>query len=147
MRYGLLVALAAAGFDANARAVVLLEGLLHYLDDAAVDRLFGQLAQLAPGSTCLFTYVDRAVLDGTWRIDGAVPSTLRASDESWTFGFSPHALRGYLEGRGLDLQADDDADAYRRRYLGDEPRVLKGFGFYHAAAARVRGRSADLQGA
>ena len=51
--------MAAAGFDATRRTLVVWEGVTNYLSEAAVDETLGWCAQLAPGSQLLFTYVHR----------------------------------------------------------------------------------------
>ncbi|MFB9447922.1 class I SAM-dependent methyltransferase [Dactylosporangium vinaceum] len=132
-------ALQAAGFDAAAPAVVVWEGVTNYLTAEAVDTTLRALAGLlAPGSTLIFTYVDRAALDGTGAFDGVAEwhAAVQRGGEPWTFGFKPAQLRGYLSERGLHLTEDlstRDAAAVYLRPLGrtDEPTAE----FYRIAVA------------
>jgi methyltransferase (TIGR00027 family) len=57
-------ALAAAGFDAAAPSVWLIEGLLQYLDESAVRALFARVDALsAPGSVLLYDVVGKTLLE------------------------------------------------------------------------------------
>lgn len=135
--------LAAASFGDAARSFVIWEGVTNYLSAEAVDTTLRSLAKIcAPGSRILFTYMDRAVLDGTRAFEGTaqVARLLRRVREPWRFGLDPAALRAYLEERGLTLLRDAGADEMRARLLGSHPRMLRGYGFYHAALSEVRAR-------
>ena len=134
--------LAAAGFDSAAPSFAVWEGVTNYLTAEAVDATLRALAKrCAPGSRILFTYMDRAVLDGTRSFEGTaqVARLLRRVREPWRFGLDPAALPAYLDERGLTLVRDAGADEMRARLLGPSPRHLRGYGFYHAALAEVRG--------
>lgn len=113
------------------RTAVVWEGVTNYLTERAVDRTFRDLVTIiAPGSTVVFTYVDRAAL-GT---DTAWHREVAKVGEPWTFGFRPADLPGYLAARGLDLQGDVSAAEAAARYHRDEPAA----GFYRIAWAVVR---------
>ncbi|MFI5909547.1 class I SAM-dependent methyltransferase [Dactylosporangium sp. NPDC051541] len=108
-RDALAPALLAAGFTASEPAVVVWEGVTNYLTAEAVDGAFRALAALlAPGSTIIFTYVDRAALDGTGDFHGVAEwhEAVQRGGEPWTFGFDPAGLPAYLSERGLRLTAD-----------------------------------------
>ena len=133
-------ALPAAGFRA-VRTFFVCEGVTHYLGAADVDALFRYVAGSAPaGSELVFTYIHRALLEGSATFAGAgkTLATVRRSGEPYTFGFEPAELPGYLAARGLTLIEDVGADAYRARYLeplgrGHEPLSE----FQRAALVRV----------
>jgi O-methyltransferase involved in polyketide biosynthesis len=67
-----------------------------------------------------------------------VPSTLKESDETWTFGFYPGELASYLAERGFTLITDIGSVEYRARYMGASGPHLNGFEFYRAVLAEVR---------
>jgi methyltransferase (TIGR00027 family) len=137
LRDDLAAALAGAGCRPGLRTLVLWEGVTNYLDAASVDRTLRTVARLASG--LLFTYVDRALLDGTVRFEGGARSLahVRALGEPFTFGLVPSELRAYLGERGWDLvedrSLDDVALAY---YAARRPPVSA---YYHVAEARCRG--------
>jgi methyltransferase (TIGR00027 family) len=130
--------LADAGFEPGAATLVLWEGVTNYLDPEAVDGTFRFLAAaVGPGSPVLFTYVDRGIIDGTARFDGA-ETTLRAVrrvGEPFTFGLDPAEVPGYLADRGFGLEWDTAvSDAAARVYpAGACPSVPA---YYHVAGAR-----------
>ncbi len=133
-------ALAASGFAAGARTLVLWEGVTNYLDRQAVDATFGLLASmLGPGSLVLFTYVNAAILDGSAVFAGA-QTTMRAVrrvGEPFTFGFVPSQLPAYLAARGFELLADERvSDAARRFYPAG--RCPAAPAYYHVAQSRKR---------
>jgi methyltransferase (TIGR00027 family) len=112
--------LAESGFAPGKPTLVLWEGVTNYLDPVSVDATFRFLASaIAPGSPVLFTYVDRAMLDGSAAFEGAT-TTLRAVrrvGEPFTFGLNPREVPGYLSERGFELDADTVVrDAAERFY-------------------------------
>jgi methyltransferase (TIGR00027 family) len=114
------VKLAGSGFASGAPTLVLWEGVTNYLDPASVDATFRFLASaIAPGSPVLFTYVDRAMLDGSVAFEGAA-TTLRAVrrvGEPLTFGLNPKEVPGYLGDRDFKLESDTVVrDAAERFY-------------------------------
>jgi methyltransferase (TIGR00027 family) len=130
--------LAARGFTTGAPTLVLWEGVTNYLDPVSVDATFRFLAgATGPGSPVLFTYVDRGMIDGTVRFEGA-ETTLRAVrrvGEPITFGLDPGEVPGYLAERGFGLESDVVVrDAAERFYpAGDCPSAPA---YYHVVQAR-----------
>jgi methyltransferase (TIGR00027 family) len=129
--------LAGSGFGSGAPTLVLWEGVTNYLDPASVDATFRFLAAaIAPGSPVLFTYVDRAMLDGSADFEGAA-TTLRAVrrvGEPFTFGLNPREVPGYLADLGFALESDTVVrDAAERFYpAGDCPSAPA---YYHVVHA------------
>jgi methyltransferase (TIGR00027 family) len=130
--------LAGRGFGSGVPTLVLWEGVTNYLDSASVNATFRFLASaIAPGSPVLFTYVDRAMLDGSAVFEGAA-TTLRAVrrvGEPLTFGLNPREVPGYLAGRGFELESDTVVrDAAERFYpAGACPSAPA---YYHVAESR-----------
>lgn len=121
---------ALGGFPARRTAVVW-EGVTNYLTEEAVDTTLRDLVTITvPGSTIIFTYVDRAALDA----DTAWHRVVAKVGEPWTFGFRPADVPAYLAERGLDLRGDLTAEEAAARYHRDEPAA----GFYRIAWAVVR---------
>lgn len=133
-------ALLAAGFDPAVPAVVVWEGVTNYLTAEAVDAtLRGLAALLAPGGRIVFTYVDRAALDGTGGYTGVEEwhAAVRRGGEPWTFGLDPARLRDYLAERGLTLAGDLSARDAAARYLAPLGRDEPAAPFYRIAVADV----------
>ena len=135
--------LTGAGIDWACRTLFIWEGVTNYLSATAVEAVFRGLVEHAQHSRVVFTYVDRAVLDGSPRFpDG--PALLRRMErlgEPWTFGFHPAELSKYLQTRGLRLIWDMDAREYRARYMTPGEASMPGYDFYHVAIANVFGCS------
>ena len=128
-----------AGFRPEQSSFFLWEGVTNYLNPEAVDDVLKYVSSTKPGNVLLFTYVDRLVLDEPDRFVGShrLRSTLRRSDEPWTFGLDPSGLADFLEHRGLRLVCDKGSIDYRARYLGASGAHLRGYEFYRAAVAVV----------
>jgi methyltransferase (TIGR00027 family) len=135
-----------AGYRREARTIFICEGVTHYLAADAVDAVFRYVTQsAAAGSRMVFTYIHRAILDGSNAFVGAdeTLSTVRRGGEPYTFGFDPADLPRYLAARGFVLIEDVGASAYRERYLipvGREREPLAEF--QRAALVEMAGRTA-----
>jgi methyltransferase (TIGR00027 family) len=137
----LAAALRRAGFAAGMRTVVVWEGVTNYLTGDAVDTTLRQLAELgAGGGRLIFTYVDRAALDGTGGFSGVEEwhAAVRRHGEPWTFGFDPRELPGYLSERGMTLTLDLSAREAAARYLEPLGRTEPAAPFYRIAQAEIR---------
>jgi O-methyltransferase involved in polyketide biosynthesis len=116
-----------------------LEGVTNYLTAPAVDATLRRLASLtATGSTLIFTYVDRRVLDGAIPAAGTWHDAVRKQGEPWTFGFDPAALPGYLAERGLRLALDMSTRDAADRYLHPLGREENAAPFYRVAQAEIQ---------
>lgn len=138
-RRALARVLGAAGYRESARTFILWEGVTNYLTEAAVDATLRWSSRAAPGSILLFTYVHRDVLTRPERFVGTARlfASLERAGERLTWGIDPGELPGYLGERGLVLESDVGASAYRARYYGRAARAMRGHEFYRIAVARV----------
>jgi methyltransferase (TIGR00027 family) len=130
--------LSRAGLDETRPTCFVWEGVTNYLSPEAVDGMLRQIAQTAGGSTLLFTYVDRRVLDQPKRFFGAekLLSRLRSYGEPWTFGLYPEEIERYLAARGLRLVRDlGVAEVWQR--AGRPGSDVRGYEFYRLASACV----------
>ena len=136
LRDALPDALARAGLAVPGRTLFVWEGVTNYLDEPTIDATLRYVARV--GSALLFTYVDRAVLDGGAAFTGGAESVayVQKLGEPFTFGLDPRALADYLAARGLALERDlalsEVALAY---YPADRPPVSD---YYHVVEARCR---------
>jgi len=134
-------AMTAAGFRSQTRTLFIWEGVTQYLAGEAVDATLRFVSDCAPpGSRLVFTYIDRAIVDGstTHPISDALRSELERHGEPWRFGIDPDRLTGFLDARGFDLVEDVGADDYRSRYLEPTGRELDLFDGERVAIATVR---------
>lgn len=123
------------GFDRSLASCFVWEGVTNYLSADGVDTTLREIALLSrPGGRLVFTYVDRRAL----RPDPRMSRLLARSGESWTFGFDPAEVAGYLGERGFSLVSDEAAPQYRARYPARFPRTRRGYEFYHLVSAERR---------
>ena len=127
--------LGAAGWDAARPTTFIWEGVTNYLVETAVAAVLGWLGQCAVGSTVVFTYIHRGLLDGTVPFDGGTTMmrNVRALGEPWRFGLYPDQVGDFLAGFGLTLRENLGADEYRARYLPASQ--ARGYAFYRIAVA------------
>jgi methyltransferase (TIGR00027 family) len=132
-------ALAPAGFESSRKTFFIWEGVTNYLDADAVDGTIRFVGSCAGGTEIAFTYIDRALLDGSraFSVSCNVFRLLEEAGEPWKFGFYPYDLRGYLHARGLQLIEDLGAVEYGPRCLGATKEQMKGYEFYHVAIGTV----------
>jgi len=131
-------ALNRAGFKNDQPACFIWEGVTNYLSPEAVDSALRQIARAAPGSTLLFTYVHRDVLNQPQRFFGAekLMTRLQSYGEPWTFGLHPEEIQTYLATRGLRLVKDlGVAEVWQR--AGRSKSGIRGYEFYRLASASV----------
>lgn len=128
-----------AGFDPSLPSVFIWEGVSHYLAQDAVDAVLGYVAGCCAGSLLIFTYIHAGLLNGSATFDGGkrILEDVAALDEPWVFGLEPEGLHDYLRQRGLQLYSDASAWQYRNRYYDRAAARMRGYGFYHVAAAQV----------
>ncbi|MCV7193445.1 SAM-dependent methyltransferase [Mycolicibacterium brumae] len=118
-------ALTAGGFDPRARTLFIAEGLTQYLSPAAVTTMLTRLAQAAPGSQLIFSYVRADFIDGTNRYgaDG-VYRRFREKAQVWQTGFAPERLGEILEDLGWRLSEQAGPSYYRDTYIRPTGREL-----------------------
>jgi len=131
--------MSSAGFDSSRRTLFVWESVTNYLVEDAVDATLRWCASAPSGSTVVFTYVDRRVLDAPEAFEGTAKlfATLRRSGESWTFGLDPSRLSDFVARRGLVLEKDVGAVDYRAQYFGRAASNMRGYEFYRVAVAQV----------
>ncbi len=125
-----------SGWNDRERTVFIWEGVTNYLTADAVAGVLRGIGGTASGTTVVFTYIHRGVLDGTVTFDGSARMlrNVRALGEPWTFGLAPDEVAPYLARFRLHLLEDLGADEYRERYLHMK---MQGYAFYRVAVAEV----------
>jgi methyltransferase (TIGR00027 family) len=109
--------LAASGFDATRRTLFLWEGVTMYLTADAVDATLALVARTAKGSSIVFDYVHRSLLDAPDDEQQRMLARVRASGEPYRFGVDPDGVAPLLARHALALVSNLDARALEERYL------------------------------
>jgi len=123
--------------DTSLVTAVIWEGVTNYLTPASVNTVFRVLNTFARGSSVIFTYINKLVLESPRLFDATDRLTGRRSDkdEPRAFGFHPAELPHYLDLFGFNLQEDTSACEYRRLYMSERVGLNRGYGFYRVAMA------------
>jgi methyltransferase (TIGR00027 family) len=132
--------LAAAGFGEGAKTFFIWEGVTQYITPEAVDATFSAVAHLAgPGSSIAFTYIHKAVIEGTSDIPNAQKAASGAalSGEHWLFGIDPAKLGDFLAERGFTLIEQAGAREFQERYLIPAGRSMEVLGVESVALASL----------
>lgn len=142
-RDDLAASLRDAGLDPAAPAFFVWEGVTPYLTPEAVDATLRAMASLAaPGSRLVFTFLDRAGLDGAKRMQGARASagSARRTGEPFLFGLDPAGVPAYLAERGFELSEQVASADLAGRYLHPLGRRPSASRFFNVVLA-LRGAS------
>ncbi len=128
----------AGAIDTSKRTAFVWEGVTNYLTPEAVQATFRSMGRFPSGSSVIFTYIHKDVLNPATTFDGIeeIRSRLDRAGEHWTFGFNPDELPEYLGRLDLELLEDKGAADYRDAYMPDRPQWHRGYEFYRVACAR-----------
>jgi methyltransferase (TIGR00027 family) len=120
-----------AGWSPSEPTVFLSEGVMFYLDAAAVD---ATLALVPPGSAIVFDYLVRGAMERPGDYHGGAEAHvfLREGGEPWTFGLEHDEVEPFLAERGLETVALLGPEQLQARYVR-QGRVAT---FHGAARAR-----------
>ena len=128
-----------SGYDPAIQSVVVWEGVIDYLTEAAVHSTLTALAGLlAPSSLLVFTYTHKSALDGSNAFRGARRWRYlsRVSGEPFIFGFNPDTLAEVLKSHLFLLQSDASTEEIARHYCPPLGRREPGNRAYRVATAR-----------
>ena len=111
-------ALQQAGYSFDQKSIFVWEAVTQYLSEDAVRETFQVLAQAAPGSRLIFTYVLKDFIDGENRYgQEALYQRFRVRSQVWRFGLDPQHLADFLGDYGWTLLEDVGAEEITHRYL------------------------------
>jgi methyltransferase (TIGR00027 family) len=106
-------ALARHGYDPTQPTFVIMEGVTMYVQEDALRATFGFFARHAPGTSVVFDFATRAMIDGMRILDiEKLPPAARSSfqkfqdmirNEPWVFGMPMDTEKEFLAGMGLAL--------------------------------------------
>ncbi len=102
------------GYDVAQRTFFILEGVTMYVPEEAVRATFAFVAAHPPGSSVVFDFVSRPMVDflASGNLD-SIPEAARAGyqrfinllkDEPWVFGIPVDGERAFFAGTGLELR-------------------------------------------
>lgn len=121
--------LTANGFRRGKLCLFVLEGLLMYLDAAAVDSAFRLMRELSgKGSRVVFDYIYSAVLrhEGSFHGEKELQKNVVDAGEPWTFGFEEGEVGEYLLDHGFKILEECDTETLEKRYFTSDDGKLLG---------------------
>jgi len=118
--------LKAAGHDDRAPTMTILEGVVMYLTEPALDATFACVAAFsAPGSPLAMTYMDRELIDRRSTGFAIRHAAVRIFGEPFRSAFDPAELAAWLGARAFRLDRDESAAEAAARLLGPDPSRTK----------------------
>lgn len=131
--------LSRAGFDWAARTFFIWTGVTMYISRAAAAATLETVARCARGSEIVFTYApDDGELDDRNRAMRALfHKVATEAGEPPTNAYAAPELRALVEGAGLALTDNPDADELARRLFADRADGLRPYAMERLAAAAV----------
>jgi len=139
--------LAEVGYRTDADTLFICEGVTMYLTADAVDNALAFVVQRsAPGSSVVFNYVYRSVVDGTCTLPGAREwaRRLAAMGEPVRFGIDEGAVEAFLAARGFCEVENFAGEDFDRMYFAGTLGERAAIRFLATACARARSRRQEL---
>jgi methyltransferase (TIGR00027 family) len=131
-------AFAGTAFDPASPAVFIWEAVTQYISAAAFERAMRFVGKSAPGSSIVFTYVLKSVIEHRSQVaDAEHMLEVVAHSSPWIFGLEPAVLAATLQPFGLTLLADVGSADYQEKYLKPAGRSLVVSEIERVAWARV----------
>ena len=121
--------LKAAGFQYNRKTLYILEGIIMYLNESAVNEDFRFISESAGGgSEVVFDYIYKSVLEGKNLYYGekSIFNRVKKSGEGWIFGIAEGEIKTFLQERRLALIQRMDSNQLEEKYFQDEENIILG---------------------
>jgi methyltransferase (TIGR00027 family) len=117
---------AGASFDSSRPAVFIWEGVTQYISKESVRQTLAFIGRSALGSTLLFTYVLKSVIERRSDIPGAnhMMDQVEKNGIPFIFGLEPSEIPGFLKPYHLTLVADVGNAFYQEKYIQPVGREL-----------------------
>jgi methyltransferase (TIGR00027 family) len=109
-----------AGYNLTSKTLFIWEGVTQYISKEANDSTLKYVAQAAPGSKIVFTYILKSFIEGKNIHDGIkvmYKYMRKKNNPLWVFGLDPTDIGGYLSKYSLSLIEDIGAEEMNERYM------------------------------
>jgi methyltransferase (TIGR00027 family) len=105
-------------FDRSRAALFIWEGVTQYISADGVRQTLDFVGKSAPGSSIVFTYVLKSIIERRSDIPNANRMMDRVAEQApWIFGLEPSGIQSYLAAFHLALVEDVGSTDYKERYL------------------------------
>lgn len=115
--------LTSKGFRKNKTTLFVMEGLLMYLNDEAVEETFKLISEYAgPGSEIVFDCVYASVIrrENLYNGEAEVFERVKKAKEQWTFGIEKGEIKSFLDKFQIRLIEQLDSEELEQRYFTDD---------------------------
>jgi methyltransferase (TIGR00027 family) len=124
--------------DRSRLALYIWEGVTQYISEDGVRQTLDFVGKSAPGSSIVFTYVLKSIIERRSDIPNADKMMDRVAEQSpWIFGLEPSGIQHYLETFHLFLVDEVGSVDYQEKYLSPLGRVMEVFAGERIAHAVV----------
>jgi len=130
-----------AGYNLTSKTLFISEGVTQYISKEANDSTLKYIAQAAPGSKIIFTYILKSFIEGKNIHNGikAMYKYMRKKNNPlWVFGLDPAEISNYLSKYSLSLIEDIGSEEMEERYMKLVDLGLKVFEIERIALAEVK---------
>jgi len=129
-----------AGYDLTSKTLFISEGVTQYISKEANDSILEYVAQAAPGSEIVFTYILKSFIEGK-DLKGATEKSmykwLVKGFKLFKYGLDPAEMRDYLSEYHLSLIEDIGSREMKERYMKKVSLGLDVFEIERIALAKV----------
>ncbi len=108
-----------AGYNLNSKTLFISEGVTQYISKEANDNTMKYVAQAAPGSNIVFTYILKSFIEGK-NIHKGIKTMYKLMVKRyklWIYGLDPAKMRKYLSKYNLSLIEDIGSREMKERYM------------------------------
>ena len=128
-----------AGYDLKSKTLFILEGVTQYISKEANDNTMKYVAQAAPGSNIVFTYILKSFIEGK-NIHKDIKTMYKSVVKRyklWIYGLDPKDMSDYLSKYNLSLIEDIGSREMKERYMKKVNLGLDVFEIERIALAKV----------
>jgi methyltransferase (TIGR00027 family) len=121
--------IAQAGFVSGKKTLFLLEGVIMYLSQDAVDNTFRFIQDVSgTGSMIVFDYIYAGVLrkENKYYGEGEIYKTVAQAGEEWTFAIEEGGIERFLGGYGFSLVDQSDKQKLEDKYFRNSRGLIVG---------------------
>jgi methyltransferase (TIGR00027 family) len=114
------VELEKAGYNLTSKTLFIWEGVTQYISKEANDSTLKYVAQAAPGSKIVFTYILKSFIEGKNIHDGIkvmYKYMRKKNNPLWIYGLDPTDISDHLSKYSLSLIEDIGAEEMNERYM------------------------------
>ena len=135
-----------AGYDLTSETLFISEGVTQYISKEANDSILEYVAQAAPGSEIVFTYILKNFIEGK-DLKGATEKSmykwLVKGFKLFKYGLDPAEMRDYLSEYHLSLIEDIGSREMKERYMKKANLGLDVFEIERIALAKIKSQKIE----